>query len=215
MWLASSEFNRARMIEALADLILSKGGKVKFTGEGVEIKTRGYNKEIDDLEKCIERYEKRGIDTTKVKEKLKNVKETKAKAPIIQSRFMTKFGFSALSISFVIDDVYYHFEDDDNPFFNALLTKVKINDGKYYGEYYSGLITVEEKSYLYDDMWKGSASDEVILAAARELLTILDKAPFNERVVEKKRIRVPNTYNDGWHWETKTTTNNIEHEVNF
>lgn len=101
-------------------------------------------------------------------------------------------------ITFIIGGIYYKFDFDDNPFFEDHFTKTPVKDGKVLRNLYADSPI---KDWKYDCLFR-IASDEQCREIAEELLQKMLDANCSEVYYEKVRERVPNTYNDGWHWET-------------
>lgn len=225
-WFDSSEYNTARVIERIADMIIERGGRVKFRDEGMEIRTRGFVGKIESTEKNIDGAnfclksdvgdpEKIEAALAQYEQELAELKAAEEAAPTIKSRFMTKHSLCARCIHFVLDQKLYYFEFDDNPFFPDMYHKIPLNaDGEYAGRYYSE--KVEHKPYYIDALWKPCATEEEIDAAAELLLDFLTSRPSGERYYEKEKRRVPNTYNDGYHDEMVVKPeSNARHKVDF
>lgn len=102
-------------------------------------------------------------------------------------------------ITFTLDDMYYHISLDDNPFFDMHYLKTAIINGKRRQNVYMNVLSRE---WMYDCLFK-ITSDEEAKEIAYELFNIVLSAKESKRYYEKHRIQVPNTYDDGWHWETK------------
>lgn len=102
-------------------------------------------------------------------------------------------------IHFILDDMYYAISLDDNPFFDMHYLKTKVVNGKRRQNVYMRVLS---RDWMYDCLFKVT-SDEEAKEIAYELFNIVLSAKESERYYEKHRIQVPNTYDGGWHWETK------------
>lgn len=102
-------------------------------------------------------------------------------------------------ITFVLDNVYYHISLDDNPFFEFNILKTPVINGKRLRNVYMEQLN---RDWVYDCLFKTTSDGEAI-EIAQQLYNIVLSAPMSGKYYEKNKIRVPNTYNDGWHWETK------------
>lgn len=140
-YLRGVEYNCARVIEYMADMILGLGGRVRFNDCGMEIYCRGLSRKINDLQDREDRLVS-AIDTCIDPEKNEKLQETRKKLlektrkdidelteqeraiPAIHSRFMTEHGLCERSIDFVLDNAYYHFSFSDNPFFQDNYTNL-------------------------------------------------------------------------------------------
>ena len=235
-WFTGSDYNTARVIEKIADIVLKHGGRVNFNDEGVEIRPRGYRPYMEKAQKDIERAEFFLKDTTGVftkeetKAKLREIiatlqndlKELERKeedAPVIKSRFASKYGLCTGNIEFVLDHTLYTFEFADNPFFPDYWKKIQLNDNdEYIGVYYSDNLVPEDtpKDYFVDELWKPCAAEETIDDVAEDIFERLMKKPHSERYKGDCRyVTVPNTYNDGYHREKVYDTDNKKRKVDF
>lgn len=231
LWFGGVEYNEARVIEKIGDLVLEKGGRIKtYKNEhGVDIRARGYRDKMHRIQKEISRYEslltkkeeyrERFLDTiAKKKEEIRDLERLEAAAPVIHSRFGGYHGICCQSINFVLDSTYFNFSFSYNAFMEDTYTKIKLTEeGEYTGRYYTELMTKENepKEYFVDDLWTPCAKEETIEWVAAYILDRLSKVPASGRVIEKKRRRVPNTYNDSWHWETETIMDRAKRKIEF
>ena len=228
-WYRGVDYNMVRVVEKLADIVIDKGGRVEDRSEGVKIRTRGFSEKIEKAEDMVRFYEVHAKDhnipqakydegIAKAKKEVEDLKAAEEAAPIINSRFVSKYGLSTGSLYFVLDGTMYRFSFADNPFFPDTYSKIRLNkNGEYYGQYYGMNLTTEDeiKEYFIDAMWEPCAAEECIAAVAEDIFTRLMDAAPSERYIEKERRQVPNTYNDGWHWETVTKNDNKKHTVDF
>lgn len=239
LWLNGCEYNTARVIERLADIVIERGGRVKTCEDGMEIRTRGYHGRIESIEKDIERIEfmlkdKEGVlwhdgkeetrarllaSIEKLKGDIRELERQEEEAPRIKSCFMSRWGLCAGCISFVLDHVYYHFEFADNPFFPDHFQKIRLNDqDEYIGIYYGEYLVPEDKpkDYYRDELWTPCADEEIINAVAEDIYERLLKKPFPGRCMgDYKYVNVPNTYNDEYHRERVCDTDNKRRRIDF
>lgn len=97
-------------------------------------------------------------------------------------------------IHFVLDGYLYYIQLNDNPFFLGRFSKISIDQkGKASKDIYS-----DELDMVYFDY---KMTKEEIKESALKLYEYLVKAKPSKKYVERTKKRVPNIYNDGWHWE--------------
>ena len=101
-------------------------------------------------------------------------------------------------ISFVLNDVYYYYQVDDNPFFPFYYIKTPIKNGKYSMD---AALEETKKGWLIDSFWGQHCSESNIHCAAEFVFNELSKARMSTVIRDFKRTKVPNLYDDGWHWE--------------
>lgn len=226
LYLPNSNYNIARILEALKKIIIDNGGsiaKYKYA-EKTLIHNRSIAEEIrkkeDHLSKVEannnERFaEKKAAAIKNIKADLEELQNASATTPAIETTFTT---WSGHHIHFVHDGIYYYFSMDNNPFFPASIHKIMLdNNNCYAGTYYSD--SIEEKPFLYDCIFSFNCCNEDIKEMAYQLYNFLLLAPMSKLYVDRQKKRVPNTYNGGYHYETivkkdnKITQIEIETEV--
>lgn len=104
-------------------------------------------------------------------------------------------------ISFMLDDMYYYFDIDDNFLFPHHYQKTKVVNGKRRKNVY-----LEEckNDWIYDCLLEDCGQEEIV-EIANQVYNMLLQAKESEIYHEKKTIMVPNTYNEGCHRETVYT----------
>ena len=114
-------------------------------------------------------------------------------------------------ISFILDEVYYYYQVNENPFFEFYYSKTPVRNGKYSKD--AGL-EPDKKEWLYDCFFKSNCGQPDIVEAANLIFNMLCNAPLSEIIREGRKQRVPNTYNNGYHMETVYKPERME-EVDF
>ena len=108
--------------------------------------------------------------------------------------------WSSSYISFKLDGMYYYYQTDDNPFFDFYYHKTPIaSDGTISKDAY---LEQDKKEWLYDCFLRADATDADRREAANLIYNMLINAPVNAIHRDKHRARVPNTYDNGYHYET-------------
>jgi hypothetical protein len=103
-------------------------------------------------------------------------------------------------ISFTLDGDYYYFQVDSNPFFDPMILKARIDNGKYREVYLEAF----SREWIYDCMFQ-IANDAEIREIAEILFSLLIKRKCCAPVPpEKHKVKVENLYDNGWHWEYKS-----------
>lgn len=213
LWYAGNKYNEVRVMEKLADIIIENSGRVEIRADDVLIKARGLRGKISEKERWLQRIEEKGCATESLKAEIEDLKEKERNFPVIQSRFCSKYTLGSGWIKFVLDDYYYYFSFADNPFSGDTYTKIKLNDNTYVGKYYMEVI--EEKRYYFDEMWTACAKQTTIDEIANMLFETLKNAKVSERIIKRKKVRVPNTHNDRYHYETITEIDQTMYTIKF
>lgn len=100
-------------------------------------------------------------------------------------------------ITFILDGMYYSFDWDDNPFFDDHFSKTPVKDGKRLRNIYADS---KLPAWKYDCLFR-IASDEQCHIIAEELLENMKDAACSQVYHETHKMKVPNVYDGGWHWE--------------
>ena len=98
--------------------------------------------------------------------------------------------WSSSYITFCLDGYIYYLQIDSNLFSPVRYQKKRVENGN--------KVYLEEMTRQYVDY--GMTRDEA-KEAALKLFSFLESAECSEVVYSKKTVKVPNTYNDGWHEE--------------
>ena len=103
-------------------------------------------------------------------------------------------------ISFVFDGMVYYFQIDQNPCFPFYYNKTPLLASNKYSR--DASLAELSKTWLYDCFWRSNCSQSDIVGAANLIFHELCNAPTSKIIRPSRRVRVPNIYNDRWHWET-------------
>lgn len=190
-----SEYNSARILEKIAECITNDGGRV--------LRSK-YDKNI--LAYCST------FGNCKNVEKRQQIEGQK---PILTPFWRWSGG----GLRYVKNGFYYSISYDSSPLFPIIYQKIKIDEnGGYYGRRYAlssePLNDAEYKksgdfvlSFCYDCIF-GVCDDETINRIAKlhyeQIKNVIEGGKESESgEPEYKRVRVPNYYNNGWHYENK------------
>lgn len=157
LYLRAWEYNAARIITELANIVNNHGGRVKPTHTAI-ISDRSAEEENEPITVTHTTY-----------------------------------------ISFILEETYYYYQVNDNPFFEFYYRKTPIKNGKYSDD--AGL-EFDKKEWLFDCFFKSNCGQPDIIEAANLIFNMLCNAPMSKIIREGRKQRVPNTYNNGYHMET-------------
>lgn len=192
------EYNAARITTELARIVENHGGRVKY-GRAAIVSNRTISSAIFEKENTIEKIkainaenenEKRTIYIKSLENEIETLKQIN-NDPIK----VTHTGY----IQFVFDNNYYYFSTDSNPFFPFHYIKTPVKNNKYSND---ACCMEDKKEWLYDCFLSWNCSDADIKEGANMIFNMLCNAPFSEIIRDKRRQRVRNTYNAGYHYET-------------
>lgn len=169
LYLRAWEYNAARIITELANIVKNHGGRVKPTDTAI----------------------------------ISDISAKKEAEPITVTH--TSY------ISFILDDTYYYYQVDDNPFFEFYYSKTPVRNGKYSRD--AGL-EADKKEWWFNCFFGSNCGQQNITEAANLIFNMLCSAPMSKIIRDSHKQRVPNTYNDGYHMETVYAPERME-KVDF
>lgn len=177
----------ALILTRLAQLITAQGGKVKPLYPAV-ISDRNLEEICTATQR---RIESSSTFHPKVREPL--ISNLQKELALFQS-------IPNAPINFAMNGVYYSYSLDNNPFFPFHYIKTPIDPKS---ETYSGDACMEEssKSWFTDPLIGFGCPDSEIESAAGAILSLLLAAPLSTIRHDTKRTRIPNAYDDGYHFE--------------
>lgn len=195
----SWQYNSARILTRLAQLITAQGGKVKPLYPAV-ISDRNLEEAYTATQRRLESSYKAGL-TSHPKERetqISNLQKELARFQSIPNAPITVTHTSY--IDFTMNGVYYSYSLNDNPFFPFHYIKTPIDPKS---KTYSGDACMEEssKSWFTDPLIGFGCPDSEIGSAAGAILSLLLAAPLSAIRHDTKRTRIPNAYDSGYHFE--------------
>ena len=169
LYLRAWEFNGARVITELANIVKNHGGRVKPTKKAT-ISDRSATEQAEPITVTHTSY-----------------------------------------ISFVLDETHYYYQINDYPFFDFYYSKTPIKNGKRSRDAVS---EADKKEWVFNCFFGSNCGQQDIIEAANLIFNMLCDAPLSKIIRDTHEQRVPNTYNDGWHFETVYTPERLE-KVDF
>lgn len=198
LYATSWQYNSARILTRLAQLITAQGGKVKPLHPAV-LSDRNLEEACTATQRRIESSYNAG-PTSHPKERetqIFNLQKELARFQAIPNAPITVTHTSY--ISFAMNGLYYSYQLDDNPFFPFYYMKTPIENGTYSGD---ACLANEPKPWLNDNSFiRYGCSDSEIETAAQAILALLLAAPLSTLRHDTKRTRIPNIYDSGSHYE--------------
>lgn len=162
-------YNAARIVSRLAELVTEKGGRVKPTHPAL-ITNRTLSGNIAERENHLQRC----IDAqTRNYTELREKHITAIKAELDSLRLIKNDPIRVTHttyISFVLNDMYYYYQVDDNPFFEFFGSKTPVVHGMYNPH---GAVRADLKKWCVDDMFRYNFSNIAVDKAANEILAWL------------------------------------------
>lgn len=204
LYLANWSYNMALVFDEIEKIVLNNNGKlcghIPYDYPCL-IENRELSAFIRESKERIERYE--ALEREKRYEPRTNalieLKDKLAKAEQIPNGPIETSHSSY--IGFVFDGYYYYFQVSDNPFFEHHFQKIKVNeDGSYVGEYY---LEEVKRDWLFDCLFKWSCTAEERREIANLIFNSLVNGRCSQQVYHREKVKVPNTYNNSYHWEWK------------
>jgi hypothetical protein len=198
LYLSNWEYNSCRILSELANIVDNHGGKVKPTKTAI-VSNRTLAAAVRDLSGKLENMleiQKNDFSEKRAAYIASKEKELE-KCNAINNDPITVTHTSY--ISFVLDDVYYSYSTDANPFFEFYYMKTPVINDKRSQDVY---LEKDNKEWLYDCFFSFSASNADVKEAANLIFNMLMTAKNSTPARNTTRKRVPNTYDGGYHYET-------------
>ena len=198
LYLRTWEYNAARILTELANIVKSYNGKVKPLKNAL-ISNRTLDKIKRELRDSIEtdmEYLANNPGNMLRETRLKGNKQELAKLESINNDPIQVT--HTTYITFTYNEYIYLFSVNGNPFFPFYFSKTEIKNGKYSLDVYS---TEDDKLWMHDDLFSYFCTDMRIKETANILFQKLISSKASEHYVITKRKLVPNLYVDGYHYE--------------
>lgn len=197
LYATSWQYNSARILTRLAQLVTAQGGKVKPLHPAI-LSDRNLEDEIRETESKMNHLPEPNPDSWLdvrfiVEHHYLNKLEELQSIPNDITVTHTSY------ISFAMNGLYYSYQLDDNPFLPFYYMKTPIENGTYSGD---ACLANEPKPWLNDNSFiRYGCSDSEIETAAQAILALLLAAPLSTLRHDTQRTRIPNTYDSGYHFE--------------
>ena len=200
LYLNSWEYNAARIISKLAELVESAGGKVKPMHYAIVSDRQLINARREYKER-IELYHRiiaNGHDNAKTHDAL--VKCEKRLEELENAPEKTITVTHTTYITFVLNGRYYSYSVDSNPFFEFHYHITPVLENSKIARYTECF--EDQKEWLFDCYFGANCNDAQINDAAAFIFNMLVNSGDCKVWQESKKMRVQNTYNNGYHYET-------------
>ena len=206
LYLDSWEFNAALILEELAQIIENNGGTIKAKDRSGYIVNRSIiecqRKAQEHAERVREAIEKHIVDADE--KRVAYLAKMDSDARELKSVKNEPVKVSHLSyISFVLGGIYYYFQIDSNPFFEHYFVKTPVVDGCRASK--DACLEEINTEWIFDSFFKACAPAEIAedrREAANMIFNQLLAANCSKKAIDSRRVRVSNTYNSGYHYET-------------
>lgn len=193
----SWQYNSARILTRLAQLVMAQGGKVKPLHPAI-LSDHNLEDACTATQRRLEYWNKLTFTYDPV-ERQTIVAKLQHELARFQSIPNTPITVTHTSyISFAMNGLYYSYQLDDNPFFPFLYLKTPIENGTYSGD---ACLEDDPKSWAVNALLGFGCPQSEIETAAGAILALLLAAPQSTFRHDTKRTRIPNTYDSGYHFE--------------
>lgn len=198
LYATSWQYNSARILTRLAQLVTAQGGKVKPLHPAI-LSDRNLEDDIQDIEVRIRTLTEQENESHSDAQILA-LQTCLSRLDRLQAIPNTPITVTHTSyISFAMNGLYYSYQLDDNPFLPFYYMKTPIENGTYSGD---ACLANEPKPWLNDNSFiRYGCSDSEIETAAQAILALLLAAPLSTLRHDTKRTRIPNAYDSGYHFE--------------
>ena len=194
----SWQYNSARILTRLAQLVTAQDGKVKPLHPAV-LSDHNLEDEIQDIEARIRTLTEQENESHSDSQTLA-LQTCLSRLDRLRAIPNTPITVTHTSyISFAMNGLYYSYQLDSNPFLPFYYLKTPIENGTYSGD---ACLANEPKPWLQDNSFiRYGCSDSEIETAAQAILALLLAAPLSTLRHDTKRTRIPNIYDSGYHFE--------------
>lgn len=201
LYLDSWNYNAVLILGELVRIVVEHGGRVEPPRHTAIVTNRSIDSAIRDytakLNRLAELYKLYGANAARDDEivrlrgeidRLSSIKNDPVEVP------------GQNWIHFVLNGKVYSLLLDENPFFEFYYSKTPLrDDGKYSLD---ACIEEFDKGWVYDCLLTSEATADDRHNAANEVFRILTGAKDTRIIRDSRRVRVPNTYDGGYHMET-------------
>ena len=211
LYLKPWNYNAARIMSELAKIVENNGGRYKPTNAAI-ISDRSCAEKIREYEKKLALYKRivseghgnehtlAAIDFTE--KEISRLKKVNA-GPIRVTH--------TTYITFILDNLYYCYQVDDNPFFDFYYGKTPVKNGK---RSRNAVLREDKKEWLYDCFLYSGCADADIIEAANLIFNMLVSAENSVIKRDSKKRRVKNAYDSWYHYETIYSPERLD-EIDF
>lgn len=201
---AAWEYNATLILNELAHIVENNGGRVDYKryNHGFIVNrsiTEVIRKAKEEVERIADFLENEKADT----EKAAAYREKKAReiADLEKIKNDPVEINVAGYITFVLDDIYYYIEIDDNPFFDHTYCKTPVENGKRSMDAYHEKLKTNFFWDCFVTVTGKRATKEDIKEAANLIFNEVVAAELSEKCIETRKIRVNNYFDNGYHYE--------------
>lgn len=197
LYATSWQYNSARILTRLAQLVTAQGGKVKPLHPAI-LSDRNLEDDIQDIEARIRTLTERENESHSDAQTLA-LQTCLSRLDRLRAIPNTPITVTHTSyISFAMNGLYYSYQLDSNPFFPFYYLKTPIENGTYSGD---ACLEDDPKSWFTDPLVGFGCPQSEIETAAQAILALLLAAPLSAIRHDTQRTRIPNTYDSGYHFE--------------
>lgn len=198
LYFTMSGYNRARILEEVKHMIADDGGKLLYSKYSKKTRIYCRTNETD--------------------------ADKRARVESLPPVDVCGVSWCGASLHYVKDGYYYSLNYESNPLFPITFNKIKIDEtGGYIGRRYSySAETLNNAAFkagkpsvlsiAYDCIWGIMTDEEVKRAAAfhyDQIKAAVEGGRESEAYSEKERVRIPNYYNNGYHYEYRYNTEKL------
>lgn len=196
LYLSTWEYNAARIFTELAKVVENHNGRVEPLRKAIIS-----NRTLDSTKReCKERLEHLIALEKENKFRTEAIKKYSKELEALEKVNNEPITVTHMThITFILDDFYYYYQVDDNPFFDFYYIKTPIENGKYCLDTY---LTEDKKEWLYDCFFHWDCSNGDVKEAANLIFNMLVCSRVSDIYNTSEKKRVPNTYNGEYHYET-------------
>lgn len=178
LYLKSWQYNAARILSELANIVKTNGGRVQPLKTAI-ISDRSLSYTIQEKKQKLEMLSEHLPESKNLSAALAYKEQITKEIETLESINNEPITVTHTSyIKFVLDDIVYYYQVDDNPFFEFYYTKVPVQNNKI-GSNINTYADCDAKEWVKDSLFKYACPEKDIKDAADFIFNMLTNAPLS------------------------------------
>lgn len=178
LYLKSWQYNAAKILSELANIVKTNGGRVQPLKTAI-ISDRSLSYTIQEKKQKLEMLSKHLPESKNLSAALAYKKQMTKEIEALESINNEPITVTHTSyIKFVLDDIVYYYQVDDNPFFEFYYTKVPVQNNKIRSNI-NTYADCDTKEWEKDSLFKYACPEKDIKDAADFVFNMLTNAPLS------------------------------------
>ena len=178
LYLKSWQYNAARILSELANIVKTNGGRVQPLKTAI-ISDRSLSYTIQEKKQKLEMLSEHLPESKNLSAALTYKEQITKEIEALESINNEPITVTHTSyIKFVLDGILYYYQVDDNPFFEFYYTKAPVQNNKI-GSNINTYADCDAKEWVKDSLFKYACPEKDIKDAANFIFNMLTNAPLS------------------------------------